>query len=214
MDREATPQTKLTGDLNSLIIPPREVPTALTSSLKRQCEDVISFCYRAHQLSVESARRCGVSFQLIEKLSLAVNPSPITEMPNEQRDELLKTVRSAIRTAAPGHSGSFPDFLGNARSLAESYHRFITEGLDPISDNDPLEAAGPSILARNLADALCLTIGYAQHMEQKQTALVVLSSLIAFTEKSLPVVSAWAMEMRGRALQVESDTNVPFLARL
>jgi hypothetical protein len=49
---------------------------------------------------------------------------------------------------------------------------------------------------------------------QKQTALVVLSSLIAFTEKSLPVVSAWAMEMRGCALQVESDTNVPFLARL
>jgi len=213
MAREATPQPKFTGDLNSLITPPRQASTAPTS-LKQQCEDVISFCYRAHQLSVESARRCGVSFQLIEKLSLAANPSPITEMPNEERHELLQTVRTAIRTAAPGHSGSFPDFLGSARSLAERYHRFITQGLDPISDKEPLEAADPSIIARNLADALCLTIGYAQHMEQKQTALVVLSSLIAFTEKSLPAVSAWAMEMRGRALQVESDTAVPFLARL
>ena len=211
MAREATPQPKLTGDLTSLITPPREVPT---SSLKQQCEDVISFCYRAHQLSVESARRCGVSLQLIEKLSLAANPSPITKMPNEERDELLKTVRSAIRTAAPGHSGSFPDYFGNARSLAERYHRFITQGLDPISHKDPLETADPSIIARTLAEVLCLTIGHAQHMEQKQTALVVLSSLIAFTEKSLPAVSAWAMEMRGRALQVESDTAVPFLARL
>ncbi len=214
MAREATLQPKSTGDLNSLITPPREVPTAPTSSLKQQCEDVISFCYRAHQLSVESARRCGVSFELIEKLSLAANPSLITEMPNEERDELLKTVRSAIRTAAPGHSGSFPDFLGNARSLAERYHRFITEGLDPISDKDPLDAADPSVIARNLAEVLCLTIGYAQHMEQKQTALVVLSSLIAFTEKPLPAVSAWAMEMRGRALQVERASTVPFLARL
>ena len=214
MNRELRPQLKALDGLNLLSTPPREVATPPAPTFKEQCEDVIAYCHHAHQLSVDSARRCGVSSNLIEKMSLISNPSLLADVSNDAREELLAATRSAIKAAAPGHTGFFPDFLGHARRITAGYDRFITQGLDPIGDKAPSEAGcSPTSVARSLAEILALTIEHAHNIEQKQTALVLISALIAFTEQSLPEVSAEALDIRARALQVACDSTIPFLAR-
>lgn len=208
MTPDVSAQTKTCGDSSSLSVP------AVPRTFKQQCDDMVAFCYRAHQLSVESAQRCGVSQNLIEKLNVQTHPSHFTELSDADRQHLLTVTSAAIRVAAPEHSGSFPDFIGYAKSIRTRFERFVMQGLDPIGEAPQTDEVGdPTSVANIFLQSISITLDTAHDMEQRQNALVLLSALGAATKGSLPGVSSEALDIRSRVFQNEIDNTIPFSVR-
>ena len=183
-------------------------------TFKDQCDDMVKFCHRAHQLFVASAARCGIPAPLVNRLALEGDSVTVTALSPEERRSLLAETSRAISHKAPAHTGTFPDFLGYANTIRHSFDRFVADGLAPVDGPTPSDDLGtPTAVANALMLTLSMTLERAVDIEQKQTALAVLSALIAATKRSLPAVSEEARDARTMALQKEIDSTIPYSLR-
>lgn len=216
MTRDVTTQTTQKTD-GPLSLPARTTHTVTPAAFKKQCDDVVAFCYHAHEVSVDSALRCGVSPTLIDQLRLE-RPHTfailITELSCGARKELLDRTAAAIKVAAPGHTGSFPDFIGYARSVSARFDRFVTERLDPAFGTLPSDNTGdPAVVANTLGAFFSIALATQRHMEQSQTALVLIAGLAAYIRQSLPDVSVKISDARSRILEGEAHNPIPYNRR-
>jgi hypothetical protein len=147
---------------------------------RADCKTVLSFLRLAHQRQTENAKRFGVPAADLRAYENATS--------QEGREAALKHIRSTLESENPGHTGSFPDYLGAAQRLKAFYKEASKGAINPaaLEANDPRP---PAAVARTYGQLLLANLSHSQHVGERGEAIVLLNRLIKITHPTMRSVS-------------------------